>query len=212
MRTRITPVYGSRVKPRKKAAKPAGPVDSRPGSAYKGRLAMLYDLGDRRPSVHPSCFVADSAQVIGSIVLEEDASVWFNVVLRGDNDLVTIGRESNVQDGSIIHTDAGLQVRLGRGVTVGHRVMLHGCDVGDYSLVGIGAIVLNRAKIGKHCLIGAGALITEGKEIPDRSLVLGSPGRVVRKVSDNEVLVLEGSAAHYVQNARRYKQELVQRG
>lgn len=169
---------------------------------------MLYDLGDRKPSVHPSCFVAESAQVIGSISLEQDASVWFNTVLRGDNELITIGPESNVQDATVIHTDAGLQVRLGRGVTVGHRVMLHGCEVGDYSLIGIGAIVLNRAKIGKHCLIGAGTLITEDKVIPDRSLVLGSPGRVMRQVSDNEMLVLQGSAAHYVQNARRYVAEL----
>jgi len=173
---------------------------------------MLYDLGDRKPSVHPSCFVADSAQVIGSIRLEQDASVWFNTVLRGDNELITIGSESNVQDATVIHTDAGLEVRLGRGVTVGHRVMLHGCEVGDYSLIGIGAIVLNRAKIGNHCLIGAGTLITEDKVIPDRSLVLGSPGRVVRQVSDNEVLALQGSAAHYVQNARRYVAELRRSG
>ncbi len=169
---------------------------------------MLYDLGDRKPSVHPSCFVADSAQVIGSIRLEQDASIWFNTVLRGDNELITIGPESNVQDATVIHTDAGIEVRLGRGVTVGHRVMLHGCEVGDYSLIGIGAIVLNRAKIGRHCLIGAGTLITEDKVIPDRSLVLGSPGRVVRQVSEDQVRMLEGSAAHYVQNARRYAAEL----
>jgi carbonic anhydrase/acetyltransferase-like protein (isoleucine patch superfamily) len=173
---------------------------------------MLYDLGDRKPSVHPSCYVADSAQVIGSIRLEQDASVWFNTVLRGDNELITIGPESNVQDATVIHTDAGIEVRLGRGVTVGHRVMLHGCEVGDYSLIGIGAIVLNRAKIGKHCLIGAGALITEGKVIPDRSLVIGSPGRVVRQVSDDQVRMLEGSAAHYVQNARRYVAQLCKSG
>jgi carbonic anhydrase/acetyltransferase-like protein (isoleucine patch superfamily) len=173
---------------------------------------MLYDLGDRKPVVHPSCFVADSAQVIGSIRLEQDASVWFNTVLRGDNELITIGPESNVQDATVIHTDAGIEVRLGRGVTVGHRVMLHGCEVGDYSLIGIGAIVLNRAKIGKHCLIGAGALITEDKVIPDGSLVLGSPGRVVRQVSDQQKLMLQGSAAHYVQNARRYLAELRRSG
>jgi carbonic anhydrase/acetyltransferase-like protein (isoleucine patch superfamily) len=173
---------------------------------------MLYDLGDRRPSVHSSCFVADSAQVIGSVQLEQDASVWFSTVLRGDNELIVIGPESNVQDATVIHTDAGITVRLGRGVTVGHRVMLHGCEVADYSLIGIGAIVLNRAKIGKHCLIGAGALITENKVIPDRSLVLGSPGRVVRQVSDNEVFMLEASAAHYVQNARRYRADLRRTG
>ena len=169
---------------------------------------MRYDLGDRRAQIDPSCFVAESAQVIGSIVLEADASVWFNCVLRGDNDLITIGRESNVQDASVIHTDAGLQVRVGRGVTIGHRVMLHGCEVGDFSLIGIGAIVLNRAKIGSYCLIGAGTLITENKQIPDRSLVIGSPGRVVRELSDQEMRVLEGSAAHYVQNARRYREQL----
>lgn len=173
---------------------------------------MLYDLGERRPSVHDSCFVADSAQVIGSVQLEQDASVWFNVVLRGDNDLIVIGAESNVQDASVIHTDSGISVRLGRGVTVGHRVMLHGCEVGDYSLIGIGAIVLNRAKIGSHCLIGAGTLITEDKVIPDRSLVLGSPGRIMRQVRDNELAMLQASAAHYVQNARRYAQQLRQRG
>jgi len=169
---------------------------------------MRYDLGDRRASIDPSCFVAASAQVIGSVVLEADASVWFNTVLRGDNDLITIGRESNVQDASVIHTDAGLQVRVGRGVTIGHRVMLHGCEVGDFSLIGIGAIVLNRAKIGSYCLIGAGALITEGKQIPDRSLVIGAPGRVVRELSEPELRMLEGSAAHYVDNARRYRASL----
>jgi carbonic anhydrase/acetyltransferase-like protein (isoleucine patch superfamily) len=169
---------------------------------------MLYTLGDRRPVIHPSCFIAADAQVIGSIAIERDASVWFSVVLRGDNELITIGPESNVQDTTVIHTDAGIEVRVGRGVTIGHRVMLHGCEVGDYSLIGIGAIVLNGAKIGKHCLIGAGALVTEGKVIPDRSLVLGTPGRVVRPISDAEALVLEASAAHYVQNGKRYLTEL----
>ena len=169
---------------------------------------MLYALGERSPTVHPSCFVADSAHVIGAIALEEDASVWFNCVLRGDNELITIGRESNVQDGTVIHTDTGIEVRVGRGVTIGHQVMLHGCVIGDYALIGIGARVLNRARIGKHCLIGAGALITEGKEIPERSLVMGAPGKVVRQLRDEEVLMLEGSAAHYVQNARRFRAQL----
>ena len=169
---------------------------------------MLYALGERRPKVHASCYVSDSAQVIGSIELEENASVWFNVVLRGDNDVIAIGKDSNVQDGTIIHTDSGIAVRVGRGVTIGHRVMLHGCEVGDYSLIGIGAVVLNRAKIGAHCLIGAGSLITEGKVIPDGSLVFGSPARVVRPLKDEEKLMLEGSAAHYVENGRRYKQSL----
>ena len=169
---------------------------------------MLYDLGERHPSIHPSCFVAASAQIIGSVVLERDASVWFNVVMRGDNDLITIGAGSNVQDATVIHTDTGVPVRVGIGVTIGHRAMLHGCEVGDHSLVGIGAIVLNRAKIGSHCLIGAGALITEGKEIPDRSLVIGTPGRVMRTLGDNEVRMLEVSAEQYVHNARRFQAEL----
>ncbi|MGD8860702.1 MAG: gamma carbonic anhydrase family protein [Myxococcales bacterium] len=169
---------------------------------------MLYTLADRSPRIHESCFVADSAHVIGSTVLEENASVWFNVVIRADNDLIVVGPDSNVQDGSVLHTDAGIQLRVGRGVTIGHKVMLHGCEVGDHSLIGIGSTILNRAKIGKHCLIGAGALITEGKEIPDRSVVFGAPGKVVRQVTDEEVLILQGSAAHYVENARRYRSEL----
>ena len=169
---------------------------------------MLYTLGERRPSVDPSCFVADSAQLIGSVALARDASVWFNVVIRGDNELIDIGPEANVQDATVIHTDAGIEVRVGRAVTIGHRVMLHGCQIGECSLVGIGAIVMNHAKVGKYCLIGAGALITEGKVIPDRSLVLGAPGRVVRQIGDAEAAMLEASAAHYVENARRYRAEL----
>jgi carbonic anhydrase/acetyltransferase-like protein (isoleucine patch superfamily) len=182
------------------------PVAKRPIAALQ--RGMIYALGDRVPEVHTSCFVADSAQVIGSVVLEEGASIWFNAVLRGDNDPLVIGRDSNIQDGTVVHTDSGIPVRIGRGVTVGHQCMLHGCEVGDFSLIGIGAVILNRAKIGKHCLIGAGALITEDKVIPDRSLVLGSPGRVMRTLSDEQVLMLEASAAHYVENARRFKREL----
>jgi carbonic anhydrase/acetyltransferase-like protein (isoleucine patch superfamily) len=170
---------------------------------------MLYRLGDRVPKLHETAFVAPTAQLIGSVLLEENASVWFGAVLRGDNELLTIGRDSNVQDLSVLHTDAGIFCTLGRGITVGHKVMLHGCEIGDYSLIGINAVVLNRAKIGRYCLIGAGALITEGKVIPDGSVVMGAPGKVVRQVSDNERRVLEGSAAHYVQNAQKYKAELV---
>jgi carbonic anhydrase/acetyltransferase-like protein (isoleucine patch superfamily) len=169
---------------------------------------MLYALGDKVPEVHESCFVADNAQLMGSVVLEEDVSVWFGVVMRGDNDPLVIGAQSNIQDNTVIHTDHGVPVRVGRGVTVGHQCMLHGCTIGDYSLIGIGAIVLNGAKIGKHCLIGAGALITENKVIPDRSLVMGSPGKVVRQISDEQALVLEASAAHYVENAKRFRRDL----
>lgn len=171
---------------------------------------MLYQLGDRIPTLHDSAFVAPSAQLIGSVVLEEDASVWFNVVLRGDMDVLTVGRDTNVQDGSIVHTDAGIRMTIGRGVTVGHKVMLHGCEIGDFSLVGMNAVILNRVRIGSYCMIGANTLITEGKEIPDGSVVMGSPGKVVRQVTDAERRVLEGSAAHYVENARRFRAQLTQ--
>jgi carbonic anhydrase/acetyltransferase-like protein (isoleucine patch superfamily) len=169
---------------------------------------MIYRLGERRASIHESCFVAPSADLIGTIVLEENASVWFGCVLRGDNDVITIGKSSNVQDGSVLHTDDGIRLTLGEGVTVGHQVMLHGCQVGDFTLIGMNSVVLNRAKIGKFCLIGANALITENKEIPDGSVVMGSPGKIVRQVTENERIILQGSALHYVENARRYKQLL----
>jgi carbonic anhydrase/acetyltransferase-like protein (isoleucine patch superfamily) len=171
---------------------------------------MIYQLGERRVTLHPSAFVAPSADLIGSIVLEEKASVWFQVVARGDNDVITIGPESNVQDGSVLHTDGGIRLTLGRGVTVGHQVMLHGCEVGDYSLIGMSAVVLNRARIGRYCLVGANALVTEGKQIPDGSVLMGSPAKIVRQISDNERAVLEGSAAVYVQNAQRYRTQLLQ--
>jgi carbonic anhydrase/acetyltransferase-like protein (isoleucine patch superfamily) len=170
---------------------------------------MLYRLAERHVTLHESAFVAPSAQLIGSVVLEENASVWFQVVARGDNDVLTIGRDSNVQDGSVLHTDAGIPLTLGRGVTVGHKVMLHGCEVSDFTLIGMNAVLLNRARIGKYCLIGANALITEGKQVADGSVMMGSPAKLVRTVSDNERAVLEGSAAHYVENARRYREQLV---
>lgn len=170
---------------------------------------MLYRLGDRVPKVHETAFVAPNAQLIGSVLLEENSSVWFGAVLRGDNELLTVGRDTNVQDGSVLHTDAGILLTLGRGITVGHKVMLHGCEVGDFSLVGINSVVLNRAKIGSYCLIGANALITEGKVIPDGSVVMGSPGKIVRQLTDLERKVLEASSAHYVKNALQYRNQLV---
>lgn len=179
-----------------------------PGAPLIDSRSMQFSLGTRTPAIAASCFVADSAQLIGSVVLDENASVWFGAIIRADNALIHVGPDSNVQDNSVIHTDDGLDVRIGRGVTIGHRVVLHGCQVGDFSLIGIGAIVLNRAQIGKHCLIGAGALLTEGKQIPDRSMVLGSPGRVVRTLTDAEVRGLEFSAAHYVHNGHRYRESL----
>ena len=149
--------------------------------------------------------MADSAQVIGNVVLHEDASIWFGAILRGDTETLTIGRGSNVQDGSVLHADIGFPVTLGEDVTVGHQVMLHGCTVGDGSLIGIQAVVLNGAKIGRGCLVGAGALVTEGKEFADGSLIIGSPARAVRPLRPEEIAGLKGSAAHYVENAKRYR-------
>lgn len=171
---------------------------------------MKYRLGEARVEAHASSWIAPGATVVGKVRLQADASVWFGAVLRGDNELIDIGEGSNVQDGSVMHTDPGQPLTLGKGVTVGHNAMLHGCQVGDYSLIGINAVVLNGARIGKHCLIGANTLIPEGKEIPDGSLVMGSPGKVVRELTDEQKRRLEASAAHYVANARRYAQELAE--
>ena len=165
----------------------------------------LYQLDDKVPQIADSAWVADSAQVIGDVRLAEDASIWFHATLRGDNDPITIGEGTNIQDGSVLHTDTGYPLTIGANVTVGHMVMLHGCTIGDGSLVGIGSIVLNGAKIGKNCLIGANCLITEGKEIPDNSLVMGAPGKVVREISPEQGRALAGGALHYVENWKRYR-------
>jgi carbonic anhydrase/acetyltransferase-like protein (isoleucine patch superfamily) len=169
---------------------------------------MIYALGDRTPEMNGDCWVADSATVLGSVVLENDTSVWFNAVLRGDNDVITVGEGSNVQDGSVLHTDPGMPLTIGRGVTIGHKVMLHGCTIGDNSLIGINAVVLNGAKIGKNCLIGANALIPEGKEIPDGSLVMGSPGKIVRELNEAAIKGLLMSAEGYVRNFKRFSKDL----
>ena len=169
---------------------------------------MIYTLGDRKPEFRGDYFVAPNATLIGSVVLENNASIWFNVVIRGDNDVISVGEDSNVQDGSVLHTDHNIPLRIGRGVTVGHKVMLHGCTIGDYSLIGINSVVLNRAVIGKNCLIGANTLIPEGKVIADGSLVLGSPGKIVRQLSADEIARLKASAAHYVDNFKRYQAQL----
>ena len=170
----------------------------------------VYALGKISPRLPESgnFWVAPDAQVMGNIVLLENASIWFAAVLRGDNETITIGENSNVQDGSILHTDVGFPMRLGKNVTVGHQAMLHGCTVGDNSLVGIGATILNGAKIGKNCLIGAHALVGEGKEIPDNSMVLGMPGKVVRELGEDNEKMMIVSAAHYVENWQRYKRDL----
>ncbi|MFD2229980.1 gamma carbonic anhydrase family protein [Alkalimarinus sediminis] len=173
---------------------------------------MIYDLGDRKVVLEGSGhFIAPNATLVGSVVLGENASVWFNVVVRADNDSIMIGPNSNVQDGAVLHTDPSYKLEIGHGVTVGHKAMLHGCKIGEYSLIGINAVVLNGAKIGKHCLIGANTLIPEGVEIPDGSLVVGNPGKVKRALTDVEKKILEASSAHYVQNAARYRKQLVER-
>jgi carbonic anhydrase/acetyltransferase-like protein (isoleucine patch superfamily) len=171
---------------------------------------MKYRLGDHRVEAHPDSWIAPDATVVGKVRLDAGASVWFGAVLRGDNELIHIGENSNVQDGTVMHTDPGSPLTLGVGVTVGHNAMLHGCTVGDHSLIGINAVVLNGAKIGRHCLIGANSLIAENKEIPDGSLVMGSPGKVVRQLTEAQMKRLEASAAHYVQNARRYARDLAE--
>lgn len=169
---------------------------------------MIYELGDSKVTIQGEVFVADSADVIGSVVLADQVSIWFNAVIRGDCDRISIGEGTNIQDGALLHTDPGIELVLGRGVTVGHHAIVHGCEVGDHSLIGINAVVLNRAKIGKYCMIGANALVTEGKEISDYSLVLGSPGKLARTVDVDERKGLEDQAARYVERARRYLKEL----
>ncbi|MPN08273.1 Protein YrdA [bioreactor metagenome] len=168
----------------------------------------IYELDGVAPVVPESAWVADSAQVLGDAVLGEDASVWFGTVVRGDTARITIGAGSNIQDASVLHADRGVPLTIGANVTVGHQVMLHGCTIGDESLIGIGAIVLNGAKIGKNCLVGAGSLVTEGKEFPDGSMILGSPARVVKQLSPEQIEGLRRSAQGYVENARRFKKGL----
>ena len=165
----------------------------------------VYQLGDQIPRISDSAWVADSARVIGRVDLAEGASVWFGAVLRGDNEPIRIGKGSNVQDGTLIHTDPGFPVTLGQNVSIGHQVMLHGCTIGEGSLVGIQAVVLNGAKIGKHCLVGAGSLVTENKEFPDGSMILGSPAKVVRSLTPEQIEGLQRTALHYVENAKRYR-------
>lgn len=165
----------------------------------------IYQLDEDTPVLADSAWVADSAQVIGRVHLAEASSVWFGAILRGDSDPLHIGRGTNIQDGAILHADPGFPLVLGDGVTVGHQAMLHGCSVGEGSLIGIQAVVLNGAKIGKHSLVGAGALVTEGKEFPDGSLIMGTPAKLVRPLTPEQIEGLKRVAAHYVQNAQRFK-------
>lgn len=170
---------------------------------------MIYQIGERRVELRGAeHFVAHNATVIGSVVLEDRTSVWFNSVVRGDAEQIIIGEGTNVQDGCVLHADPGMPLHIGRYVTVGHMVMLHGCTIGDNTLIGINAVILNKARIGRNCIIGANALVPEGKEIPDRSLVLGTPGQIKRELSEEEMAGLREPAEHYVENLRRYRQAL----
>ncbi|WP_099868201.1 gamma carbonic anhydrase family protein [Pararhizobium haloflavum] len=169
----------------------------------------IYRLGERQPLLPAGFYwIADNATVIGSVELEEDVGIWFNAVLRGDNEPIRIGRGTNVQENCVFHTDMGFPLTIGRGCTIGHKAMLHGCTIGDNSLVGMGATILNGAVIGRNCLIGANALVTERKEIPDNSLVMGAPAKVVRTLDADAAAGLAASAAHYVENARRFARDL----
>lgn len=168
----------------------------------------LYQLEQHIPQLAAGAWVAETATVIGQVRMDEGASVWYGAVLRGDNDLIHIGRNSNVQDGSVLHTDTGMALTLGENVTVGHQVMMHGCSVGDGSLIGIQAVVLNGAKIGRNCIVGAGALVTEGKEFPDGSLIVGSPARLVRKLEPQHMAMLAHLAEHYLMQTQRHRNGL----
>ncbi|WP_066254103.1 gamma carbonic anhydrase family protein [Hydrogenophaga flava] len=168
----------------------------------------IYELDGTRPQVADSAWVAENAQVIGDVQLAPGSSVWFGATLRGDTEPIVVGEGSNIQDGSVLHTDKNLPLTIGRHVTVGHQVMLHGCTIGDESLIGIGAIVLNGAKIGRNCLVGAGALVTEGKEFPDGSMIIGSPAKAMRQLTPEQIEGLRRSALHYMENAERYRRGL----
>ena len=171
---------------------------------------MIYSLGDKQLNKDNLDFwVAPNAVVIGDVSLKKNSSVWFGAVLRGDNDPIILGENSNIQDNSVCHTDDGMPLIIGNNVTVGHKVILHSCTVGDNSLIGMGSTVLNKAKIGNNCLVGANALVTEGKEFPDNSLIVGSPAKVKRELTDMEKKIIELSALHYVENMKRYKKDLL---
>lgn len=169
---------------------------------------MICALGDKVPDLAPDVWIADNARVIGYVVMGEQSSVWFNTVIRGDNELISIGARTNIQDNSVLHTDYGFPLTIGMGVTVGHRAMLHGCNIGENSLIGIGATLLNGVVIGKNCLIGAHALVTEGKHIPDNSVVMGMPAKVIKSLDGAGAKLIEASAAVYVENAKRFAETL----
>ena len=169
---------------------------------------MFYELKNKKINISNECWVAPNATIIGDVTLEKNSSIWFNAVLRGDIENIHIGEGSNIQDGSVLHTDPGCPLKVGKNVTVGHLVMLHGCTIGDNSLIGIGAVILNKVKIGKNCIIGAKALITENKNIPDNSLVVGAPGKVVREVTEDEKKAILGNTKRYQDNWKKYSKSI----
>jgi len=170
---------------------------------------MIYSLGERKVEIKAEdYFIAENATVIGSVIINNNVSIWFNAIIRGDNEPIEIGENTNIQDGVVVHTDEGIPMQIGQGVTIGHLAMLHGCRIGDNSLVGINAVILNNARVGANCIVGANSLIPEGKQIPEGSLVLGTPGKVIREVTDDEIKYLKLSAEHYVHNFRRFKEIL----
>ncbi len=168
----------------------------------------IYRYDGQEPEIHEQAYVADTADVIGRVILEKGASIWYQAVLRGDNEAITIRENSNIQECAVLHTDPGYPLEVGEGVTVGHQAMLHGCTIGANSLIGIQAIILNGAQIGKNCLVAAGAVVTEGKEYPDNSLIVGAPAKVVRELSPEAVAKLQASASHYVSRAQAQKDKL----
>jgi carbonic anhydrase/acetyltransferase-like protein (isoleucine patch superfamily) len=164
----------------------------------------LYQLGDKRPQIDASAWIAPNATLIGDARIGAEVSIWWNTVIRADNHPIIVGDRCNIQDSSVLHTDVGVVLTLEQGVTIGHRVLLHGCHVGEFSMIGMGSVLMNHARIGRQCLVGANTLISEGKEFPDQVLILGSPGKVVRPLSEAEVAMVTGSADHYVANRQRY--------
>ena len=169
---------------------------------------MQYELDGKKPNLHQSCFTAPSADLIGSVNMSEGSSIWFNCVLRADNDEINIGENTNIQDGSILHVDTGFPINISSNVTVGHKVMLHGCTIGENTLVGMNAVILNGAKIGKNCVVGANSLVTENTVIPDGSMVMGAPAKVVKELSEKHIKMLDRAATHYVDNSKHYMAEL----
>ncbi len=168
----------------------------------------IYQLGEHVPEINSSAYVTESANIIGKVRIEANASIWFDVTIRGDNERIVVGENSNVQEGCILHTDPGYPLTIGNNVTVGHQAMLHGCSIGEGSLIGIQAVILNNAKIGKNCLVGAGALVTEGKEFPDNSLIVGAPAKAVRTLNADDIARMHGNTRNYVERAQFFKTNL----